>query len=290
VIIYIFSSSLLQNDKNFVVYRGDHPRSNQGVLWDSSTTGVGECFGKMQLDGNFVIYNGAPGVVQKQQHLWATGSSGSGCFLKLDDTGELQVYSSATGSVLYGNRAQDPVTEFVVTRVDFVLSEAQSVPIGDTNLYVQQVNNQSGVNQTSNVHGERELVVTHGWANETSITMTVQTELSVRIPFLMESKVVLGAAVANAFAVNGSTSTTQRWGFDTPMMVPANQVSKVVIFVSESTITVPTLLRGYFVLKSGTKMSGSQPGSYKGTSGHDLRVTFCDVQSQKHEDPKKRKL
>lgn len=62
---------LMQNNGNFVIYKGSGPADNQGMVWASNTNRqTGDYFSAMQADGNFVIYNGT-GPADNRGVVWA---------------------------------------------------------------------------------------------------------------------------------------------------------------------------------------------------------------------------
>jgi hypothetical protein len=69
--------AVMQNDGNFVLYRGSGPSDNQGYIWSISHTSLptGQYFAIMQSDGNFVVYHGSDPAHQGAP-IWATNTSG----------------------------------------------------------------------------------------------------------------------------------------------------------------------------------------------------------------------
>ncbi len=84
----------MQEDGNFVLYRGSGPGDNRGVVWATNTAGPpGEYFAYMQEDGNLVVYRGS-GPDDNRGVVWATNTAGP--------PGEYFVYVQTDGNlVLY---------------------------------------------------------------------------------------------------------------------------------------------------------------------------------------------
>lgn len=78
---------VMQSDGNLVVYQ----TIDQKPLWASGTMNSGAIVARMQLDGNFVLYNA------NNASKWATNTNGHpGAILTLLDTADLVVYTSIT--------------------------------------------------------------------------------------------------------------------------------------------------------------------------------------------------
>src|SRR5215203_2533063 len=79
----------MQHDANLVVYRGNDPKNQTGVLWASGTTDPGgNHFLKMQADGNLVLYYGT--VESPNESYWATATNGKApAYVALRDDGNL---------------------------------------------------------------------------------------------------------------------------------------------------------------------------------------------------------
>ena len=81
--------ALMQDDGNFVVYKGTGPTDNHGVVWATGTGGHPNTawFAIMQGDGNFCVYHGT-GPSNNLGALWCSGTNGSGATqARLDDDG-----------------------------------------------------------------------------------------------------------------------------------------------------------------------------------------------------------
>ena len=93
--------AVMQNDGNFVVYKGSGPTDNKGVKCSSETGGGGISFAVMQNDGNFVIYKGS-GPTDNKGEKWSSVTSDGGIsFAVMQNDGNFVVYK---GSGLADNK------------------------------------------------------------------------------------------------------------------------------------------------------------------------------------------
>ncbi len=108
---YLVSSNkeyfaIMQDDGNFVIYKGSGPNNNKVVVWDTSTVGE-ESYAIMQSDGNFVIYKGS-GPDNNKGDVWATMTQTKGVKIVLEDSGVLNVYNSNNTIVWSSQQAPAP--------------------------------------------------------------------------------------------------------------------------------------------------------------------------------------
>ena len=108
---YLVSSNkeyfaIMQDDGNFVIYKGSGPNNNKVVVWDTSTVGE-ESYAIMQDDGNFVIYKGS-GPDNNKGDVWATMTQTKGVKIVLEDSGVLNVYNSNNTIVWSSQQAPAP--------------------------------------------------------------------------------------------------------------------------------------------------------------------------------------
>ena len=90
--------AIMQNDGNFVVYRGT-PENNKGLHWDSGVNGpIGDYFAIMQNDGNFAVYSGK-GPANNTGYVWGSGEPRIGriMFRDLTQDNENYIHSAFTG-------------------------------------------------------------------------------------------------------------------------------------------------------------------------------------------------
>jgi len=73
---------------------------------------------------------------------------------------------------------------------------------------------------------------------------------------------------------NGSTSTTRKFAWSQPVLVPAKSKVVATVAVTKTTLTVPYTLSGDYVYASGARVAGTNGGTFTGVNSHDLEVTL----------------
>ncbi len=124
--------------------------------------------------------------------------------------------------------------------------------------------------QSTTISGEKTVTETHGWKDTYGVKVTMSG--SVGIPLISDFKVsVEGSA---SWEQNGSTSTTRKFAWSQPVIVPAKSKVVATVAVTETTLSVPYTLSGSFVYGSGARVSGAVGGTFSGVNSHDLQVTL----------------
>jgi hypothetical protein len=273
--------AIIQGDGNFCVYRGSGPANNGGALWccASKARAAGDYFVAMQADGNLCVYPGTPAhptggavwcIADKARPAATYG-------LYMQDDGNLCVYSGSPTqqSYVWGTQATDPVTDVTaITNVVYDLANAKVLSSAPEDLYSLKVPNSTSVQQTQTISQTVGVTETEGWSDTLGIKVGVKTNFKVGVPFIAEGKVEVSAEVSNTYTWNGSTTTTKTWAFNVNLVVPAKTTIQVLISSTISVITVPYALTGTVVYKSGATCVLTMPGVYKGSSSHDLTVTY----------------
>ena len=132
--------------------------------------------------------------------------------------------------------------------------------------------------QSTTISGEKTVTETHGWKDTYGVKVTMSG--SVGIPLISDFKVsVEGSA---SWEQNGSTSTTRKFAWSQPVIVPAKSKVVATVAVTETTLSVPYTLSGSFVYGSGARVSGVVGGTFSGVNSHDLQVTLDPVQPRRH--------
>lgn len=278
-----FFYAFLTTQGEFIVARGNPSKMDSpDVLWSSQTSQpagsdtysasmVSTFFGiQRDSDGKyiFIVYGqGAPPMG------WAWTPS-----LQLEDDGSLQIHfvsPDGTDTIGWTNNTTDPVADVVsISSIDYDVPNAvisNSTPEG---LFSQTVTNNTSEPQSSTITGSKTVTLTSGWSDSLAVKVGVSTTFSAGIPVVAQGKVTVSVDVTNTYTWNGSSSTSQTFGFNVPVQVPAGGKTQVLIAATQSTITVPYMLTGQFTLQSGTQVQGTVHGMYTGTDSHDLQVTF----------------
>jgi hypothetical protein len=126
------------------------------------------------------------------------------------------------------------------------------------------------VQQSTTISGEKTTTDTQGWSNTYGLKVTMSG--GVKIPFISDFKVTVEGSAS--WTKNGSTSTTRKFAWSQPVLVPAKSKVVATIAVTKTTLTVPYTLAGDYVYASGTRVAGLNGGTFTGVNSHDLEVTL----------------
>ncbi|RYZ81325.1 MAG: hypothetical protein EOO68_36015 [Moraxellaceae bacterium] len=275
--------ALMQGDGNLCVYRGT-PDVNKGFLWGalSRSQPNGSYFTLMQGDGNLCVYKGT-GPSNNQGFVWgaiAHSQPEQAYFAVMQDDGNLCVYKGTGPNDNHGGlwctNAIDPVVDIEISTINYDLAAAKIIRTTPAELYRQTVVNQTSQPQTSSISGSQSISETSGWSDSLAVKVGVSTSFKTGIPFVAEGKITVSVEVTNTYTWNGSTTQTKTWSFNTPVTVPANTTYVALIAATISTISVPYVMTGTLILKSGARVPGIINGIYTGSNSHDLTVTYIN--------------
>jgi hypothetical protein len=128
--------------------------------------------------------------------------------------------------------------------------------------------NNTSVQQSTTVSGEKTVANTHTWSITAGTKVTFSG--SAGIPLVSEGKVSLELSLSVSF--NTSETTTTKFAWSQPVLVPPHSQVVATIGVAETKLTVPYALVGNYVYASGFLAPGSKGGTFTGVNGHDLEV------------------
>jgi len=171
----------------------------------------------------------------------------------------------------------DPLVSAEITDIEYLTENATKGLPESVELYTEEVTNKLKTEQTVMVKGSQSTTETSGWSNTTTIgaSVTTTSTLGVKTPVVTASgSIAFTISTQIAFTMNKTISTTKEWNWGVPVKVPANQSIKVLISVTNSSITVPFKMTGNFTYKSKATHTGTISGVYNGINGHNLQVTF----------------
>jgi hypothetical protein len=278
-----FFYAFLTAQGEFIVARGDPSTMDKpDVLWSSQSAQPKDSntyeasisnvfFAIMRQDGELifrVVGQGAP-----PSDDWTPT-------VRLEDDGALRIHflsPNGTDTIGWTSNATDPVADVVeIKSIDYDVANAVVSNPTPEGLYSQTVTNDSDHQQTSSVTGSVNVELTSGWSDSLAVKVGVSTTFSAGIPAIASGKVTVSLDVTNTYTWNGSSSTSQSFGFNTPVTVDPHTTVEVLIVATQSTITVPYVLTGKFTLQSGTAVQGTIHGMYTGTDSHDLTVKYVN--------------
>jgi hypothetical protein len=269
----------------FYVYRGRYPDNSGGVIWSLPTPVVGgggttdgtypALFLVMQSDGNLVLYSGGP----KNVAVWASNTVRNEAphryTASLLDSGQVALTNRALSAIPYWTSQVDPVVDFEIASIEYHLDQAQITAVDDEAAWTEELNNDTGIQQSISYTHTATTTNTSGWQDSLAIHVGVSTTFEVQVP-VAGAKVTLSADVTTTFTWNGSTSYTTTDTVTEPI-IEAPHTDYVVqgIFI-HTTLSVPYTMYGNFVYKSGHKATGTIDGIYTGVNAHDLHVDVTD--------------
>jgi hypothetical protein len=167
-------------------------------------------------------------------------------------------------------KAVDSVVEFAGNSISYDLDHLQITDASLESLDRVTNTNSTAVQQSTTISGEKTTTDTQGWANTYGVKVTMSG--SVGIPLISDFKVsVEGSA---SWTQNGSTSTSRKFAWSQPVLVPARSKVVATIAVTKTTLTVPYTLSGDYVYRSGARVAGANGGTFTGVNSHDLEVTL----------------
>jgi hypothetical protein len=167
-------------------------------------------------------------------------------------------------------KAVDRVLEFAANGISYDTANAQILSANLETLDSVTNTNSTNVQQSTTVSGEKSVAETYGWKHAQGVKVTASAKVG--IPFIGSTQITVEGSLN--FEQNGSTTTTRKFAWQQPVLVPAK--SKVVahVAVTKTRLRVPYVLDGSFVYASGLRVPGTSGGVFEGVNGHDLDVTL----------------
>jgi FG-GAP-like repeat/Clostridium epsilon toxin ETX/Bacillus mosquitocidal toxin MTX2 len=268
------------------VYRGQNPDTSAGALWSLPIPVGGSHAGTsgppyrsiqlvMQGDGNLVVYP-SPGATA----LWASNSVRSDAehsyTARLLDSGEIALRNDPISGIPYWNSPPDPLTDFEISSIEYHLDQSQILTSTPDVEWTEELVNDSGQTQSTTYVHTAQITNTSGWSDTLTIHVGVQTQVHVGIPVFIGGNVTMSVDVTNAYTWNGSVSYVTTDTITQPVNEAPHSHYQVRVMYTHTTISVPYVLHGNYVYKSGKKAQGKVNGVYTGVNGHDLQVQISD--------------
>ncbi|MDA0162338.1 ETX/MTX2 family pore-forming toxin [Solirubrobacter ginsenosidimutans] len=167
-------------------------------------------------------------------------------------------------------RAVDQVAEFVGHSIGYDLDHLQITDASLESLDHLSQTNSSNLQQSTTMSGEKTFTDTQSWTNTSTLKMTLSG--GVKIPLISDFKVSVEGS--KSWTKNGSTTNTTKFAWSQPILVPAHSKIVASIAVTKTTLTVPYILSGEYVYRSGYSVAGTSGGTFTGVNSHDLEVTI----------------
>jgi len=167
-------------------------------------------------------------------------------------------------------RQVDAVVEFAGRSISYDLAHLQITAANLESLDKVTNTNSTNVQQSTTISGEKTITETQGWSNTYGLKVTMSG--GIKIPFISDFKVTVEGSAS--WTQNGSFSTTRKFAWQQPVLVPAKSKVVATVAITKTTLTVPYTLSGDYVYASGARVAGTNGGTFTGVNGHDLEVTL----------------
>jgi hypothetical protein len=292
--------AVMQEDGNFVTYRGDWWESGQNTsMWNlfglgrvrdhihdyliSHVDGLPRSFSAdMQTDSNFCINLRSQGG----KVLWCTKGGrdwpeyGDNCWAVMQDDGNFCIKRPDDGSTggRWNTNAGDSLDEknsqFTEIVYDFKnrIVKAKGVPQSSAK---STAINKTEINQSSTLS----LVYTEskasGWKKTSTLKIGLKVGFKLGVPATTgEGSVEASFEASKAFEENETTTKTEQKTITLPVVVPPGKGVIGQVTWSDSTITLPFRLKGMGTFKSGIRAPISLNGMYEGIATTDVTTTW----------------
>ena len=83
--------------------------------------------------------------------------------------------------------------------------------------------------------------------------------------------------VSSSYTSNGSTTTTNTFTWQQPVLVPAHSTVVGTVTVTRATVTVPYTMTGNLQYSSGALVPGTLDGTFTGNESYDLQVALTQT-------------
>jgi len=164
----------------------------------------------------------------------------------------------------------DVVVEFAGRSISYDLDRLQITASSLEELDRVTNTNQTTVQQSTTVKGEKTVVNKNGWEDTQGVKAT--TNVEVGIPILADGKVTVEGSFT--WQQNGEDSTETKFAWEQPVLVPPKSTVVATVAVTKTTLVVPYTLSGDYVYSSGARVAGTDGGTFTGVNSHDLEVTL----------------
>jgi hypothetical protein len=275
---YIQSSNrcffaIMQDDGNFVVYRGWDPDNRGKDLWATHTNGAppGRYKAILRDDACFEV------CIEDGIRLWSsnTTTQSPNYHAILQDDGNFVVYTGTPqkrGEKVWATNAYDRLVGAVLdseSNLKYHLDQAKTEP-SDWPKPFRTTAGASPLERTHTASGELTATEEYGWSNSFGTSVEASTEFVTKIPMIAEGKIGLTVTASYEHTWSKSSSTTTTWTFSDSMLVPANTTMRFTGIVKAVKISVPYSVDAVVTLNSGQKLRLPIEGVYTGKDSYDV--------------------
>jgi hypothetical protein len=275
--------AVMQEDANFVVYRGDWweaPQDAAGLAMWSLFTAVqgyqifpGSFIAIMQTNGDFCVYHAKGG---ENVLLWnsRTYEKTNDYWLILQDDGNLCIKrkGDVKESPKWCTGKTDSVEEKNIELAEMVydFNNAKITPNGGPKSASSVIAiNTTPKPQTATLSIAYSETTSTGWKTSTTLKVGGKTSVKCGVPGLAEGKVEVSYEQSTGFEWNKTTTKSETRTYSLPVTVDPGTGVLGRMTWSESTIAVPYRMKGKATFASGKKAPISVTGTFEGISSHD---------------------
>jgi hypothetical protein len=294
--------AVMQEDGNFVIYRGDWWESlNPGSVSMWSLYGVGNYRDKlphlprkfsavMQGDGNFIVFTD---VVHRQgdahpsylalwdtwRHLdrqdrgdnyWAVmQDDGNLCIKRNGDINTTPTFCTGVTDSLAKNTLEP--TEVVYDFKNAIVTPMSGPPKRSSR---STAINKTEINQSSTLSLAYTESTASGWKTTSTLKIGLKVAFKLGVPATGEGSVEASSEFTRAWELNETTTKSEAKTISLPVVVPPGKGVIGQVTWSESTITLPFRLKGMGTFNSGIKAPISLNGMYEGIATTDVITTW----------------
>ena len=146
----------------------------------------------------------------------------------------------------------DRVVEFAGNSISYDTANAQIVSANAETLDRVTNTNSTNVQQSTTVSGEKSVAETYGWKHAQGVKVTASAKVG--IPLIGSTQITVEGSLN--FEQNGSTTTSRKFAWQQPVLVPAKSKVVATVAVTKTTLNVPYTLHG----ASSTPAASTCPG------------------------------
>jgi Clostridium epsilon toxin ETX/Bacillus mosquitocidal toxin MTX2 len=133
--------------------------------------------------------------------------------------------------------------------------------------------NDTAVQQSTVISGTKMVADTEGWSDTIGVKVTVSADVHVGIP-LLGGTLKVTVEGSYSYTQNSSTTRTQTFSWQQPVLVPARSIVDAAVTVTHATISVAYTMTGDYVYRSGARAGGSVDGVFTGGNSEQLTVSL----------------
>lgn len=278
--------ALMQEDGNFVVYRGDlfktkPPGYDKTALWSVWPVGNAPGGGTgyhifMQTDGNLCIYRQNPHAVPWCCPQTMNNRKADGRFLELRDDGKLDIHN------IWDSGKGDSYDEVEFDKIDYILDPAPKITsLGSPGVSLSQVaTNGTSTDQTATLSVTYNKTTSTGWKSATTLKIGASAKVKTGIPFIAEGEVTTSTELSESVEFNKSETKSEAVTVALPVKVPPGKSVVAKCTWKQSKLNIPFVAVGKIKFRGYPDLLPvTMDGVYDGVTTHDIQTWWKEVPS-----------